>query len=142
MGFASRHLLALGLVLAAAGFAGGVLFFAHPEYHPRYESKMIDFSHERYYSPASVRLAFAHHNVRLRTVDGLAGFVLFIRPGSSGDAKALQVSVAPRNGKGSWGPKSEPYDARFGNLFVTYGGHDSQLLQRIEASVSSIRNDS
>ena len=137
-----RHPVSILVVLAATFGTLAVFTFARPVYHPRYESKMIDFSHERYYSPASVRLAFARHNVRLRTVDGLAGFVLFIRPGSSGDAKALQVSVAPRNGKGSWGPKSEPYDARFGNLFVTYGGHDSQLLQRIEASVSSIRNDS
>ena len=49
---------------------------------------------------------------------------------------------APHDGKGSWGPKLERYDERFGNLFVTYGGHDTALLRRVKAAVSDIRNDS
>jgi hypothetical protein len=42
-------------------------------------------------------------------------------------ADALQVEVGPRAGTGSWGPKLESYDERFGNVLVTYGGHDEQL---------------
>jgi hypothetical protein len=140
--FASRHLLALLIVLAAALMAGGLLLFARPEYHPRYESKMIDFSHEQYFNPAKVQRVFADHGVRLRKIDAVASFVFFVRPGSSGDAKGLQVSVAPRNGKGSWGPELEPYDARFGNVLVTYGGSDGDLLRRVKSAVSSIRNGS
>ncbi|MEP6908945.1 MAG: hypothetical protein ABI896_00785 [Actinomycetota bacterium] len=47
--------------------------------------------------------------------------------------------VAPRTGTGSWGPKLEPYDERFGNVAVTYGGPDDDLLTRIKAAVSSLR---
>jgi hypothetical protein len=142
MRLAVRHLVGILLVCSGLIVTVGVFTFARPAYHPRYESKMIDFSHEQYFSPALVRRSFAELGVRLRTVNGLNGFILLLRPGSSGDAKALQVSVAPRNGKGSWGPKLEPYDERFGNVFVTYGGPDSDLLQRVQAAVSSIRNDS
>jgi hypothetical protein len=47
--------------------------------------------------------------------------------------------VAARRGKGSWGPKLEPYDARFGNVFVSYGGRDPALLARIKSAVSELR---
>jgi len=47
--------------------------------------------------------------------------------------------IAPHNGNGSWGPKLEPYDVRFGNVFVTYGGKDKRLLERVKAAVSDIR---
>jgi hypothetical protein len=51
----------------------------------------------------------------------------------------IQVQVGPRTGTGSWGPKLEPYDERFGNVLVTYGGHDEQLLGGIKAAVSDLR---
>jgi hypothetical protein len=51
----------------------------------------------------------------------------------------LQVQVAPRNGKGSWGPVLQPYDERFDNVGVTYGGGDEALLERVEAAVEDLR---
>ena len=134
--------LARTIVLAALCVTAGVFFFARPEYDRPYESKMIDFAHERYYSPHRVRSAFAGHGIPLVAVDGMAGFVTFYRPHSRGDAQSLQVSVAPRDGTGSWGPELEHYDERFGNVLVTYGGRDEALLRRIRAAVSSIRKDS
>lgn len=53
-------------------------------------------------------------------------------------ADALNVVVGPRTGTGSFGPELEPYDDRFGNVLVTYGGEDEQLLERIENAVDSL----
>jgi hypothetical protein len=142
MEFASRHLLAIGIVMVSVFAASGVLLFAVPEYQPRYESRMIDFSQRDYYSPSRVRGVFAAHGVRLVPTAGESGFVTYYRPGSRGDATALQVSIAPPHGQGSWGPELQRYDERFGNVLVTYGGSDAALLTRVEAAVSSIRNDS
>jgi hypothetical protein len=47
--------------------------------------------------------------------------------------------VAARRGSGSWGPKLDAYDVRFGNVLVTYGGRDHALLRRIESAVSDLR---
>jgi hypothetical protein len=55
------------------------------------------------------------------------------------EADALQVMIGPPKGRGSWGPKLEPYDERFGNVLVTYGGEDEQLLRRVKAAVSALR---
>jgi hypothetical protein len=47
--------------------------------------------------------------------------------------------LGSRNGKGSWGAKQEPYDVRFGNVFISYGGHDEALLARVRAAVAELR---
>jgi hypothetical protein len=47
--------------------------------------------------------------------------------------------VAPSIGSGSWGPELEPYDERFDNLLVTYGGNNQRLLDEVDAAVSSLR---
>jgi len=57
MSFAQRHLAPMLIVLAACLAALGVFAFARPKYHPLYESKMIDFSKQHYYSPSTVRWA-------------------------------------------------------------------------------------
>ena len=49
------------------------------------------------------------------------------------------MMVGPRTGRGSWGPKLESYDERFGNVFVSYGGHDEGLLGRVKAAVAALR---
>lgn len=54
-------------------------------------------------------------------------------------ADALNVVVGPRTGTGSYGPELEPYDERFGNVLVTYGGEDEQLLEQIENAVDALR---
>jgi hypothetical protein len=130
-----RHLVFAFLVASALIVAVGVFTFAQPAYHPR---------HEAYYAPGMVTRTFARHGVTLRAVNGPGGFQLFLRPGDKGDVASLQVLLAPRRGRGrgSWGPKLEPYDVRFGNVYVTYGGNDHALLERVQAAVSDIRNRS
>jgi hypothetical protein len=40
---------------------------------------------------------------------------------------------------GSFGPKLEPYDERFGNVMVTYGRKDERMLDRVKAAVAALR---
>jgi hypothetical protein len=35
--------------------------------------------------------------------------------------------------------KLERYEARFGNVLVTYGGRDERLLARVQAAVDDLR---
>jgi hypothetical protein len=139
MTFALRHPLSIVFVLAALAATVIVFTFARPQDHPRYESKMIDFSQVRYYSPPTVRRAFAEDQVRLRFVSRFSGIEAYSNRRLPFDADQLQVMVGPSSGRGSWGPKLEPYDERFGNVLVTYGGNDEQLLERVKAAVSALR---
>ena len=139
MRFANRHPVPVFVALAAL-LAGAIAFaVARPEYDTQRGSTRIDFSAEHYYSPSTVRAVFATRRIKLYAGEQPA-------PGTftlSGDprffADALQVQVGPQTGTGSWGPKREPYDERFGNVLVTYGGHDEQLLGRIKAAVNDLR---
>jgi hypothetical protein len=139
MAFAARHPVPLLVVLAALVATGSVFAFARPAYHPRYESKMIDFSKVEHYSPATVRKAFKMAGVRLHVSSRFSGMVMMSNASVPVQADALQVVVGPRKGKGSFGPKLEAYDERFGNVMVTYGGANNGLLRRIESAVSSLR---
>ena len=138
MSFAQGHLAPVLIVLAVCLAAVGVFTFARPQYHPLYESKMIDFSKLHHYDASAVRGAFAAHGVTLyagdRPVPGMATF--------SSDrmfrAAAVQVLVGPRTGTGSFGPKLESYDERFGNVMVAYGGNDERLLDRVKAAVGDL----
>jgi hypothetical protein len=140
MAFVWRHPASILVVLTAVLATAGLFAFARPEYHRRYESKMIDFSKQHYYSPDVVRRAFAEHGVRLRYSDHVTPKLLWLSnvppPFPTG---ALSVFVGPRTGTGSWGPKLEPYDERFGNILVTYGGHDERLVEEVKAAVSDLR---
>ena len=140
MAFALRYPLSIIVVAAALVATGAVFMFARPQYHPPNESKMIDFSKVDYRSPGAVRSAFADHGITLHA--GAApgkGWVWFGGRPAPFPADSLQVIVAARRGKGSWGPKLEPYDARFGNVFVSYGEHDPALLARVKSAVSDLR---
>lgn len=136
--------LASVLLLTAALFVtAGVFTFARPEYHPPNESKTIDFSKEHYYPLPAVKRAFAAHGIALDAGDAPGpGFAWLGYGPPPFRAASLQVIVAPHNGRASWGAKLEPYDERFGNVFVTYGGHDDALLHRVKAAVSDIRKHS
>ena len=93
----------------------------------------------QYYSPDVVKRTFAAHGVHLQYATSPDGVrILSLRPVPL-EASALQVAVAARTVKVSWGPKLEPYDERFGNVDVTYGGHDEKLLQRVRAAVADLR---
>jgi hypothetical protein len=139
MSFVARHVAAVLIVLAGCLAALGVFTFARPQYHPRYESKTIDFSQQHYYSPRIVRLAFSARGVKLYAGDspGVGIATLSTDPGFHADA--AQVIVGPRTGTGSFGPKLEPFDERFGNVMVTYGGHDERLLGQLKAAVNDLR---
>jgi hypothetical protein len=139
MRFALRHPASIVVIASACAVCAAVFVFARPTYHRQYESKMIDFSEARYYSPATVQLAFADHGVRLRQVNRFSGIEIFSDKRLPFDADQLHVMVGPHTGHGSWGPKLEPYDERFGNVYVSYGGRDEQLLARVKAAVSTLR---
>lgn len=140
MAFPLRHPISLLVVLGAFAATAAVFAFARPEYHPPNESKMIDFAKVHYYSPGAVRSAFAQHGIRLYA--GAApgkGMVWFGTGRPPFPAASLQVMVGSRRGKASWGAKLEPYDVRFGNVFVSYGGRDRRLLTRAKAAVAELR---
>jgi hypothetical protein len=100
---------------------------------------MIDFSSAHYYSPSFVRRAFVAQGVTLHAGDRTGGLTWLSNVRLPFPADSLQVMVAARDGKGSWGSKLQPYDVRFGNVFVTYGGHDERLLERAKAAVAALR---
>jgi hypothetical protein len=134
-----RNPVMLVAICAAAVGTVGVFTFAKPQYRPRYESKMIDFSKREFHSPSSVRTAFLAHGVDLRYRASIAGLQQMSNSPKPWGASALLVAVAPRQGKGSWGPEFAPFDERFDNVLVTYGGKDEDLLHRVEAALSDLR---
>jgi len=136
---ANRHPVPVLVALAALLAAAVVFAFVRPEYDGRYDSGMIDFSTQHYYSPRTVRAAFASHGIKLYAGEQPAPGTSTMSADPRFFADALQVQVGPREGTGSWGPKLEPYDQRFGNVLVTYGGHDELLLDRVKASVDELR---
>lgn len=125
-------------MLAALFGTVAVFTFAKPVQRDRYESEMIDFSSREYLSPDSVRRSFLAHGIDLRYRTQFFGFegLSNVRTWTASD---LQVQVAPRRGRGSWGPKLERYDERFDNVLVTYGGNDEDLLRRVKAAVADLR---
>jgi hypothetical protein len=139
MAFALRHPLTLLVVLVALLTAAGVFVFARPEYRPEDESELIDFSKQRYYSPSSVRRAFATEGIRLREASRVGGMIILSTTPDRLTADALNVVVGPRTGRGSYGPELESYDERFGNVLVTYGGEDERVLDRVKAAVDVLR---
>ena len=102
-----RHPAPSVLVLSVCAMLAAVFAFARPTYHPKYESKMIDFSQVRHYSPDAVRSAFVAEGIRLQQSSRFFGITTFSRVAVP-DADALQVLVGPRTGTASWGPKLEP----------------------------------
>jgi hypothetical protein len=133
-----RNPVLIFAVFVAALGTLAVFTFAKPEYQPRNDSKMIVFSQVEYYSPSRVRATFAANGIDLRFRNEFSGFQQLSNT-PSGEASALLVVIGPRSGTGSWGPKFQRYDERFGNVLVSYGGTDEQLLRRVEAAVSDLR---
>ena len=106
---------------------------------PPNDVAMIDFSKQRYYSPQNVARVFAKHGIGLRRASTFGGFVVFSTARRPLHAHGLQVIVGPRTGTHSFGPKLQPYDARFGNVLVSYGGIDERLLANAQAAVATLR---
>jgi hypothetical protein len=139
MSFVARHVAAILIVLAACLAALGVFAFARPQYHPLYESKMMDFSKQYYYDAGTVRRAFTARHIELYAGEKPAVGTATFSSDPAFHADAVQVIVGPRTGTGSFGPKLESYDERFGNVMVTYGGHDEHVLGRVKAAVNDLR---
>jgi hypothetical protein len=139
MSFALRHPLSLVIVMAALAGTAAVFAFARPQYQKPNQSEMIDFSGRIYHSPDAVEAAFAAHGVQLHIVSRFSGMITLSNESAPLQADALQVIVAPRSGRGSWGPRLEPYDERFDNLLVSYGGKDERLLASVESAVSDLQ---
>ena len=137
MPFVGHDRVPVLVVLAALLATAGVFVFFRPQYQPRYESKMIDFSQERYISPQTVRTVFARNGIRLHTSTAFEFTVLSSTKAQRADD--LQVLVGPRTGTGSFGPTLENYDKRFDNVAVIYGGSDEQLLERVKHAVDELR---
>jgi hypothetical protein len=137
MAFRPRYSVSILIVVGATLASLASFTFPGPQYHPRYESKMIDFSEQNHLSADTVLRAFAKHGIRLESSSAF-GFTPLDIP-RAGQADELQVVVGPRTGTESFEPKLESYDNRFENVMITYGGHDEQLLQKVKAAVSSLR---
>ena len=72
-----RYSVSILAVVGAILATFAVFTLARPQYHPRYESKMIDFSKQDYYRPAALRQAFAAQGIKLHGAEGHApGFLL------------------------------------------------------------------
>jgi hypothetical protein len=107
--FPLRHAVSLLVVLGALAATVAVFTVARPEYHPHYESKMIDFARLPYRSPPHIRAVFLRHGIRLYAgaapVKGGAWLGASQPPVPSA---SLQVMVGPRTGKASWGRSLSP----------------------------------
>jgi hypothetical protein len=130
------------VVPAALAALAATIVFGRPAYHSypaQSTNTMIDFSKGHYSSPSVVRRSFAANGITLHAGDRSGGLTWLSNEPLPFPADSLQVMVAERNGRASWGPKLQPYDERFDNVFVTYGGNDKRLLGRVKASVADLR---
>jgi hypothetical protein len=134
-----RYPISLVLVLAALAGTAAVFTVARPQFRSADGSEMVDFSKRTYRSLETVQSAFAAEGIQVRVVGRFNGFITLSNGSAPVQADALQVVVAPKSGNGSWGPRLEPYDERFDNLLVTYGGKDERLLARVKSAVSALR---
>lgn len=135
----ARYWISLAIVGSLVVATAGLFVFARPGFDRERGSEMVDFSEVRHYSAATVRAAFASHGISLREASRFGGFVTFSTETRPLRADALQVVVGPPSGAGSFGPELEPYDERFGNVLVTYGGSDAALVERVDAAVDALR---
>jgi hypothetical protein len=134
-----RFRVSIPVALVASVAMAAVFVLVLPAYHLQYENTMVDFSKQHYYSPNVVRRSFARQGITLHAGERFGGMTWLSNASLPFPADSLQVMVAERNGRASWGPKLQAYDERFGNVFVTYGGHDERLLERVKAAVTTLR---
>jgi hypothetical protein len=141
MAWVHQHVLACVLV-AVVLVSGGTLFaVALPHYHATSATVTVEMATQHHYGPANFRAQFAAQGIAVRRVRVLSGVALYgdVAPGAIDDA--FMVTVYPKHAKvmfGSSGPKPL-YEARFGNLAVSYGGHDKAFAARVAAAVAAIK---
>jgi hypothetical protein len=141
MALVARHPASATILLAAVAAVAAVFAFARPQYHPVYESRMIDLAKQEYVSPEAVRAAFVQAGLQLPYTSHFANITTLSADGPAADSSGLYVYVGGRTGQLSWGPKfGSAYDERFANLAVHYGGSDGTVLERAKTAVAALRD--
>jgi hypothetical protein len=141
MAWLHQHLLACVLV-AVVLIGGGTLFaVALPQYHASSTTVTVEMATQHHYGPNDFRAQFAGQGIQLRRGHVLSGVAFYgdIPAGAIDDA--FMVTVYPKHAKvvfDSTGPKPL-YEARLGNLAVSYGGHDKAFAARVAAAVAAIK---
>jgi hypothetical protein len=141
MAWLHQHVL-LWVLVAVVLLSGGTLFaVALPHYDASSTTVTVEMATQHQYRPADFRAQFAAQGIALRRVRVVSGVSLYgdVPPGAIDDA--FMVTVYPKDAKvmfGSSGPKPL-YEARLGNLAVSYGGHDKAFAARVAAAVAAIK---
>jgi hypothetical protein len=138
---------AVVIVFAVAGVVivrgGVVVAVASPRYETPSNSTTVtvDMATERHYGLADFKPQFAAQGITVRRIGVLAGATRYgdRRKGTVDDG--FLITAYPKQGKvmfDSSGPKPL-YEARHGNLVVSYGGQDKAFAARVAAAVSAVR---
>jgi hypothetical protein len=144
VGWLSRHLVAVAVVLFAVAATGSVFAFARPAYSgPTTSFDDVNMKEQRLYTVAEVEHAFAQHGLLINSVT------------RRGDAHTGTTTLDRRHGRiapdwtiSLFGPDQTvhfsknmqgAYVSRFGNLMVFYGGKNAALTARIEAAVTDLQ---
>lgn len=101
---------------------------------------MTNLAEQDYLSPARVRAAFAAEGVPLPYSTRIANLTTFSNGRRGATAEKLFVQIGARTGRIGFGPELTPYDERFENVLVTYGGPDEALLARVKDAVAALKH--
>jgi hypothetical protein len=128
------------VVIARGGITVAV---ASPQYEASSNSTTVtvDMATEHHYGLADFKPQFAARGITVRSAGTRSGVTSYgdRRAGTVDDG--FLITAYPKQGKvmfDSSGPKPL-YEARLGNLWVWYGGHDKAFAARVAAAVSAIR---
>jgi hypothetical protein len=142
MAWLHQHVLACVLV-AVVLISGGVLFAVSlPQHHASSTTVTVEMATQHQYRPADFRAQFAAQGIALRRVRVLSGVTLYGDVPAGAIDDGFMVSVYPKHAKvmfDSSGPQPL-YQARLGNVTVSYGGHDKSFAARVTAAVSAIKH--
>jgi hypothetical protein len=131
--------LAAAVVIVRGGITVAV---ASPQYATPSNSTTVtvDMATQHHYRLADFKPQFAAKGITVRRAGTLSGVTSYgdRRTGKVDDG--FLITAYPKQGKvmfDSSGPKPL-YEARLGNLWVWYGGHDKAFAARVAAAASAI----
>ncbi|MDQ1425013.1 MAG: hypothetical protein QOD72_2511 [Acidimicrobiaceae bacterium] len=140
MAWLHQHVMAC--VLVAVVLVGAALFAVSlPQCHASSTTVTVEMATQHQYRPADFRAQFAAQGIALRRVRVLSGVTLYGDVPAGAIDDGFMVSVYPKHAKvmfDSSGPQPL-YQARLGNVTVSYGGHDTEFAARVTAAVSAIK---
>jgi hypothetical protein len=137
---------AVVIVFAVAGVmivrGGVVVAVASPQYATDSNSTTVtvDMGTERHYGLADFKPQFAAQGITVRRAGTLSGVTSYGDTPAGKVDDGFLITAYPKQGKvmfDSSGPKPL-YEARLGNLWVWYGGHDKAFAARVAAAVSAV----